>query len=228
MGVVRSSHTIGEFEITPLTNGRFKENCYVVVHRASGDCLVVDPGSEEDFLQEHLSSRGQRPQKLFLTHGHFDHLGAVDALMKRFDVACEAHALEERLVRQAAIYAFRFAREALRVPRGLTFFTAETPLDWNGRAVDVFPTPGHTSGSVALTVGGAFVFTGDTLFHERIGPTTYPESDPQAIVSSVASLLEWLPPECVVFPGHGRPWTIGAARTWWQALHGPPPAQDIF
>jgi glyoxylase-like metal-dependent hydrolase (beta-lactamase superfamily II) len=93
--------------------------------------------------------------------------------------------------------------------------------------VDVLSTPGHTAGSVALSIGGAFVFTGDTLFRERIGPTTYPESDPAAISASVASLLEVLPARCVIFPGHGRPWTIGAAQRWWSDLRGPAPALTI-
>jgi len=228
MGVVHPAQPIGEFEITPITNGRFKENCYVVAH-AGGDCVVVDPGSEAAFLQEHLDARGLRPQKVLLTHGHFDHLGAVEALMTRFGIACEVSALEERLVRQAGTYAYRFGRDALRVPRGLTYFPAgATALDWNGRTVDVLAAPGHTAGSVALAFGGAFAFTGDTLFRERIGPTTYPESDAQAILASVAGLIERLPDACVVFPGHGKPWTIGEARNWWRALTGPAPAQAIF
>ena len=228
MGIVRPARTISEFEITPLTNGRFKENCYVVEHRPSRDCLVVDPGSEDAFLEQELERRGLRPQKLVLTHGHFDHVGAVDALMRRFGIPCEVHANEERLVRQAGTYAYRFAREPLRVPRGLTFFSGAEPLDWNGRAIEVLPTPGHTTGSVSLALGGAFVFTGDTLFHEQIGPTTYPESDPAALTASIGALVDALPPECVVFPGHGRPWSVGAARTWWRALHGPAPSRAIF
>jgi glyoxylase-like metal-dependent hydrolase (beta-lactamase superfamily II) len=228
MGVTRPAATIGEFEVTPLTNGKFKENCYLVVHQRSGDCVVVDPGSEAEFLVGELDARGLRPQKLLLTHGHFDHIGAVDALMTRYAIACEVHVREERLVRQAGTYAFRFAREPLRVPRGLTFFNGDEPLGWNGRAIDVIPTPGHTSGSVALALGGAFVFTGDTLFRERIGPTTYPESDPEAILLSVRALLEALPAQCVIFPGHGRPWTIGDAQAWWRDLRGPAPAQAIF
>jgi glyoxylase-like metal-dependent hydrolase (beta-lactamase superfamily II) len=228
MGVVRPSQTISGFEITPLTNGTFKENCYVVVHLASNDCLLIDPGAEAPFLQEHLDARGLAPQKIVLTHGHFDHVGAVDALMERFGIACEVHANEQRLVRQAATYAFRFSREPLRVPRRLTFFSTGSALDWNGRSIDVLEAPGHTAGSVALSLGGAFVFTGDALFHEKIGPTTYPESDPAAMQRSVANLLDSLPDDCVIFPGHGRPWSIGAARIWWNALRGPAPAQVIF
>jgi glyoxylase-like metal-dependent hydrolase (beta-lactamase superfamily II) len=228
MAVVRATVTIGEFDVATIPTGTFKENCYVVTHRGSGDCLVVDPGSEAAFLEEHLASRGLTPQKIVLTHGHFDHLGAVDALMKRFGITCEAHVLEERLVRQAATYAFRFERgAALRVPRGLTYFTGESSLSWNGRPVDVLPTPGHTAGSVALALGRAFVFTGDTLFREFVGPTTYPESDPAAIVASVALLLETLPDACVIFPGHGKPWTIGAARRWWAGVQGSAPALTI-
>jgi glyoxylase-like metal-dependent hydrolase (beta-lactamase superfamily II) len=228
MAVIRPAVTVGEFEIATIATGTFKENCYVVTHPGSGDCLVVDPGAEEAFLDAYLASRNVTPQKIVLTHGHFDHLGAADALMQRYGIPCEAHANEERLVRQAATYAFRFERgAALRVPRGLTYFTGESSLSWNGRPVDVLPTPGHTAGSVALVLGGAFVFTGDTLFHEYVGPTTYPESDPAAIVASVALLLDTLADACVIFPGHGKPWTIGAARAWWADVHESAPALTI-
>lgn len=228
MPVAHAAERVGDYEIAALTTGRFKENCYIVSH-AGGDCVVIDPGSDEAFLHERLDAGGLRPQKILLTHGHFDHLGAVEGLMKRYGIVCQVHAAEERLVRQAGTYAFRFAREALRVPRGLTFFAAGVEaLDWADRTVEVIPTPGHTAGSVALAVDRAFVFTGDTLFRERIGPTTYPESDPEAIVSSVARLLERLPDTCVIFPGHGRPWTVGAARAWWRGLTGPAEARAIF
>ncbi|GAC1658494.1 MAG: MBL fold metallo-hydrolase [Candidatus Elarobacter sp.] len=228
MGVVRPAHTVADFKIATLSNGKFKENCYVVRQLGSNDCLIVDPGGEPEFVQEQLDVLGVAPQKIVLTHGHFDHVGAVDALMKRYGIACEVHAREERLVRQAATYAFRFGGGALRVPRGLTFFNGDAPLDWNGRAIDVLPTPGHTAGSVALALGGALVFTGDTLFHEHVGPTNYPESEPAAIAASVAGLLARLPDACVVFPGHGRPWTIGAARAWWESLGEPAPSFALF
>jgi hydroxyacylglutathione hydrolase len=228
MGVVRPPHFVGGFEIATLTNGKFKENCYVVRHAATGDCLVVDPGGEPEFILEQLDAAGLRPQRILLTHGHFDHLGAVDALMKRYSIPCEAHVREQRLVRQAATYAFRFGAGALAVPRGLTYFDGAAPLDWNGRPVEVLLTPGHTAGSVALALGRAFVFTGDTLFHEHVGPTNYPESDPAAIPVSVAALLGRLPDDCVVFPGHGRPWTIGAARAWWTSLPEPAPSLALF
>ena len=228
MAVVRAPVTVGEYEIATIANGTFKENCYVIAHPATGDCLVIDPGAEEPFLAEHLGARGLTPQKIVLTHGHFDHLGAVDALMQRYGIPCEVHAREERLVRQAATYAFRFERgAALRVPRGLTYFTDESHLRWNGRPIGVLPTPGHTAGSVAFVLGGACAFTGDTLFREYVGPTTYPESDPAAILASVALLLDTLADDCALFPGHGKPWTIGEARAWWAGVQGAAPALTI-
>jgi hydroxyacylglutathione hydrolase len=228
MGVVRPPHAIGDFEIATLSNGKFKENCYLVRHVPSNDCLVVDPGAEPEFVEEQLAARALQPQKIVLTHGHFDHLGAVESLMTRYQIPCDVHALEERLVRQAGTYAFRFGGGALRVPRGLTFFRDVAALDWNGRPIDVLPAPGHTSGSVVLSIAGAFVFTGDTLFHEHVGPTNYPESDPAALLTSVATLLAAFPAECVIFPGHGRPWTIGAARIWWEDLPEAAPALALF
>jgi hydroxyacylglutathione hydrolase len=228
VGTIRPSQRVGTYEITALTTGRFKENAYVVV--ATGDCLLVDPGAEPEFIESFLRLHALTPQRIVLTHGHFDHLGAVSTLMTQFSIPCAAHRLEERLVRQAATYAFRFDRggAAVTVPRGLAFFDGTSDLDWNGRSIGVLAMPGHTAGSVALVLDGAAAFVGDTLFYERIGPTTYPESDPAAIDISVATLLDTLPSPCIIFPGHGKPWSVERARIWWSNLPGAPPSLSIF
>lgn len=228
MGVVRQTVTVSDFRVTTLSNSVFKQNSYVVVHEPSGTALMVDPGMEESFLLHHLEASDIKLDRILLTHGHFDHVGSAETIGRRFGITAEIHQNEERLVRQASTYAFRFARVALRSPRGLHFFSPDTArLQWNSVPVDVLATPGHTSGSVSYSFEAKFVFTGDTLFHSHVGPTNYPESNPVALKQSIAELTR-LPDECLVFPGHGRPWTIGEARAWWTSLEGPAPSYFIF
>ncbi len=229
MGVVRPTLTFGELHVTSLTNSVFKQNCYVVVDSSTGSTLMIDPGMEEPFLVEYLETQKLKLDRILLTHGHFDHVGSAETIGKRFEVVGQIHASEERLVRQASIYAYRFAKVGLRSPRGLTFLPAEaTTVTWGAWEVQVIPTPGHTSGSVCYAIDGKFVFTGDTLFHSHVGPTNYPESDKAALRASISGLLAALPDECVILPGHGRPWTIGEAKTWWAGLEGPAPDYFIF
>ena len=229
MAVVRAPVTIGEFEIATISNGTFKENCYVVSHVASGDCLVIDPGSEEAFLAQHLAARGLTPQKIVLTHGHFDHLGAVDALMKRYGIACEVHARDERLVRQAATYAFRFERgAALRVPRGLTYFTDDVQPALE-RAPDRRAADAGTHGRQrragarrARSCSPATRCSVNTSGRRRTRRAIRRRSSRRSACCSIRSA-----DDCVVFPGHGKPWTIGEARAWWADVHGAAPTFAI-
>jgi glyoxylase-like metal-dependent hydrolase (beta-lactamase superfamily II) len=89
-------------------------------------------------------------------------------------------------------------------------------------------TPGHTFGGVSFSVGGRCVFSGDTLFWEAVGPSHYPESEPARMASSVEQILSCCPPSALIFPGHGKPWTVADARDWWAAHRDNPPKLSLF
>jgi glyoxylase-like metal-dependent hydrolase (beta-lactamase superfamily II) len=213
---------IGPFGVTTLVNGEYRQNSYVVIHRPTRSAVVIDPGSREDEIAATVD--GADVAAILLTHGHFDHLGAAHALGERWALPSRAHAREIKLIRQAPLYALRFVRKAIRAPRVEPL--AET-LDWAGGAVGIIETPGHTEGSVCFALPG-MLFTGDVLLREHIGPTFYPGSDSAELTRSVHDLLARdLADDCVIFPGHGRPWTLREARAWWRTLSGPPPSYAI-
>jgi glyoxylase-like metal-dependent hydrolase (beta-lactamase superfamily II) len=214
---------IGPFDVTTLVNGEYRQNGYVVAHRASDSAVIIDPGSREDDIVAAVGSSSVAA--ILLTHGHFDHLGAAHALGERFGLASRAHQRETKLIRQAPLYALRFVRKAIRAPKVEPL--ANGSLDWPGGTVGVIETPGHTEGGVCYTLPG-MLFTGDVLLRGHIGPAFYPGSDREELTRSVASLLaRSLPDDCVVFAGHGRPWTLREARDWWRTLDGPPPSYAI-
>jgi hydroxyacylglutathione hydrolase len=214
---------IGPFAVTTLVNGEYRQNSYVVIHRPTHSAIVIDPGSRAEDIVAVVD--GTEPAAILLTHGHFDHLGAAHALGERWSLPSRAHAREVKLIRQAPLYALRFVRKAIRAPRIEPLEAAV--LDWAGVAVGIIETPGHTEGSVCYALPG-MLFTGDVLLREHIGPTFYPGSDSTTLTRSVDDLLARdLADDCVIFPGHGRPWTLREARAWWRALSGPPPAYAI-
>lgn len=228
MGLHFSHLDTRKYRVHTLQTGSFKENCYVVVSRESGDAVIIDPGSEADYLKDKIDSLGVNIAMVLLTHGHFDHIGAVENLANYYGVLVHAHHLEKALIRQAGIYAYRFSRERLLPPVSIKYYEEFGDLSWPGGVVTIFPCPGHTAGCVSYVFESEMVFTGDTLFNGYIGPSNYPTSNHSDLLNSVDALLDSLPNDCVIFPGHGRPWVAKEASIWWRGLSDDPPQFHLF
>lgn len=211
---------LGGFTVTTLsTSQRWRENCYIVRHEGSGQQVIVDPGGSADEIASLVLQLGGQLQHILLTHAHHDHVGAVTALRRCFNVPCHLHEHDSRLLRHAPVYALRFAGERIEPAEGVSMFNAGPGLRLGDAAIGVLHTPGHTAGSVCYSFP-TFAFTGDTLLYQRVGRTDLPGGDAEILASSVGYLLDSLPEDSVLFPGHGRPWMVGEARAWWRKLDG--------
>ncbi len=228
MATLRPKQLFGDIEVHTLTVGLHKANCYLLIHAEKKDAIVVDPGFEPDCIREQLAAAGATPSRILLTHGHFDHVGAVDALVESYGVPCLCDAREARLVRQASTYAFRFGRTSLRPPQKVTFIDTLQPLNWHGHTIHALPTPGHTQGSLSFSVGELCIFSGDTLFREAVGPSHYPESNSAQLIESVDLLVEGMAQSAAIFPGHGKPWSAPEAKAWWKTHRCNPPSFSLF
>ena len=228
MGLHFSSLALNNYEVHTLQTGSFKENCYLVINRYDKDAVIIDPGAEAEFLKTEIDFLGVNITMILLTHGHFDHLGAVENLGSYYGVLVHAHKLEKRLIRQAGIYAYRFNRERLLPPLNITYYEECQDLYWSGGTISIAPCPGHTAGCVSYIFESKMVFTGDTLFNEYIGPSNYPTSNYPDLINSVDSLLTNLPNDCVIFPGHGKPWVVKDAVMWWSRISNNPPQFHLF
>ena len=190
-------------------NGRWKENCYIVANE-SGDAFVVDPGSQAEELLSLISTKGWRVHAIVNTHGHFDHIGAVAALMEQKGVPFLLHRGDQRLLERANLFRMVFeARDPVRIPT-ITTDIASLPesFDLGPFRLSWFATPGHTEGSVCLQVDN-YLFSGDTLMQNAIGRTDLPGGDREKLLASVRGLSA-LPGETVVCGGHGPRTTIAA------------------
>ena len=192
-----------------IVTGPLKENCYVVDDE-SWNAIVIDPGGEAEAIIRHVSSKSLRVTAVVNTHGHYDHVGAVEEIKVAFGAPFYMHSRDERLMKNANLYSYFFgSREQIRIPR-IDFVLDEVKqLDFGGLGVQVIETPGHTPGGVSLLIGEC-LFTGDTLFKDRIGRTDLPGGDLSALRRSI-ELLSKYPPETVIFPGHGETGLLGQA-----------------
>lgn len=184
--------------------GPIRTNCWLVGDDASGPLLVIDPGAEDERV---LATIAGRPvAAIVLTHGHFDHAGAVRALVAATGAPFAIHAADAGRVTSAlenGSVSFGVPASAPAPDRLLTEgdCVRAGELDFT-----VLHLPGHTPGGVAL-LGGGHLFSGDTLFAGTMGRTDLPGGDSAAMRASAARLVT-LPPDTRVHPGHGRETTI--------------------
>jgi hydroxyacylglutathione hydrolase len=211
----------GAYRIDMIKTGRWRENSYIVRHTPSNDLILIDPGGEEEAILELVESHGATPKLVLLTHGHFDHVGALDSVCRRYDLPFYIHSHDHRLLRRAPLYAMSFERRILTIPKGYAAVDGAA-LEWSGDPVECIHTPGHTNGSVCYHWNG-LCFTGDTLLNKMVGRTDLPGSDGEDLRPSIDRLLDAMSPETILFPGHGGPWPVSKARDWWREKRDNPP-----
>lgn len=227
MKLVRHTLSVGPWRVETFVNGRFRQNCHLVIHETARRAVVIDPGGEADAIAAVIEQETEGLDAILLTHGHFDHVGGVDALAERFNLRARAHVGDKTLVRQASIYASRLSKQSMRPPVKIDYFDDAPEMTLAGEAWKTHLTPGHTNGCVCFETRN-LLFVGDVVFFKSIPPATYPGSDGEQIRRAITSVLAAADPSCMIFSGHGRAWTVAAAGEWWNGLTEPPPAMDVF
>lgn len=189
--------------------GMNQANCYIVMDQEKA--LVIDPGDEADLLDALIQSLGVQVQGILLTHAHFDHIGAVDALIKKFGVNVYVNAAEfEFLANSMKNGSSSFGLPAVTM-KAQPVELKEGKQEIGSFTVTAYYAPGHSAGSTILEIGDN-LFTGDVLFQNSIGRTDLPTGSVQDMKDSL-NFLKSLTKDYIVYPGHGPSTTLNYEKT---------------
>jgi glyoxylase-like metal-dependent hydrolase (beta-lactamase superfamily II) len=192
-----------------LVTGELGTNCWLVGDTDGGPALVLDPAGSPERVTTSLGGRGV--SAIVLTHGHFDHLGAVGELVSSSGAPLMVHALDAPCITDAAENGAAFFGFDLAAPAADTLLDEGDVVRAGALAFEVLHTPGHTPGGICL-LGHGHLFSGDTLFSGSVGRTDLPGGDGRTLKRSLDEKLAQLPDETVVHPGHGPDTTIARER----------------
>lgn len=200
-------------KVAYLTVGPVGENTFLAINEQTAEALLIDPGDEPDAIEQAIEDSGASVKAILITHTHFDHVGAVAPMARRTGAEVWVPKLEREVLADINAY--------LRFPGIGPFesYRAEHEveggerLELAGFQIDVIFTPGHSPGHVSYSIPEhKALFSGDVLFQGSVGRTDLPGGDTQTLLGSIERLIDALPGETTVFPGHMGLTTLEAER----------------
>lgn len=198
--------------ILTLVTNPFQVNTYIIFN-SEKKSVIIDPAcsnqQERNYFIEEIEKLGLQPEKILLTHGHIDHIVGVEFMKQFYNIPVYAHKHTELFISKAEESAYLFGFEFNSKPSIDYFLEHGDNIGIENINFSVFHTPGHASGSLCFYEKNQnVVFTGDVLFMQSIGRTDLPTGDMDTLIFHIKEFLLNLPPNTIVYPGHGPSTTI--------------------
>lgn len=189
-------------DIVRTPQGLYKTNCYII--KDKGQALIIDPGFHGAHIMKEVGDT--ELVGIIITHGHADHICAVDAIVKVYDIPVYMHPKDDELLRvkrrMPSSYKERFVAPYLPLREG--------NLSVGSFELMIWETPGHSAGSVCIAYKKA-LFTGDTLFNGTIGRVKTFNGNAEDMQRTLKKLVE-LDSSYIIYPGHGSSSSLGIER----------------
>jgi hydroxyacylglutathione hydrolase len=200
-------------DVRMFTVGPVQENCFLFRRERSDRALIVDPGEEAPRILGAVEQLGVSVEAILVTHCHFDHIGAVAPVAKATGAPVYVSEIERGVLADIMSYVpVQGFGPYESYEADHTLEGGET-LELAGFEIDVLFTPGHSPGHLTYSVPEAqAIFSGDVLFQSSVGRTDLPGGDWSTLLASIGRLVDALPADTVVYPGHMGVTKLGVER----------------
>src|SRR4051812_33050166 len=200
-------------DVRMLTVGLVQENCFVLRGDGADSALIVDPGEEAPRILAAVEELGVKVEAILLTHTHFDHVGAVAPVAEATGAPVYVSEIERPVLADIMSYVpFPGFGPYESYEADHTLKGGER-LELAGLEIDVLFTPGHSPGHLTYSIPGQrAMFSGDVLFQGSVGRVDLPGGDWETLIGSIGTLVESLPEDTTVYPGHMGITSLGAER----------------
>ena len=203
---------MGDFDIHVSVLGPISTNCYFIVNTKTRETVVVDPGDRFRTVKRRIEEAEMRPVAVLLTHGHFDHFLAADAVRETYGVPVYAARAEMELMGEPSLSGGYRLKKPVSIQAD-KWLEGGDVIRLAGLEIKVMATPGHTAGSVCYYIESEkLLLSGDTLFCGGVGRTDFPTGSAEELERSIKERIFALPEETAVYPGHGESTTVGREK----------------
>lgn len=191
--------------------GSYLSNCYIVGSNTTKEAAIIDPGGSFGKIEKGLNELNLIPKIIILTHGHGDHIAAVNDFIEKYQTKVYVHKDDAEMIMDANLNLSRYVT-------GKNISITPDVLLNDGDIVslgdlnfEIIHTPGHTRGGICIKIEN-IMFTGDTLFNKSIGRTDFEGGSFDEIISSITNKIFSYDENTVIYPGHNSPSTIKSEK----------------
>ncbi len=204
----------GQLKVAVVAVTPFQQNCSILWCERTKKAAIVDPGGEADKIRNAIAHFGVTPEKILITHGHLDHVGAAAEIAAHFGVPVEGpHEADKPVLASVEAQAVRFGVSDCKTVTPDRWLNEGDTVSFGEITMDVLHVPGHAPGHVVFVhPASEFAVVGDTLFRGSVGRTDLPMGDHDQLISQIKAKLLPLGDDFAILPGHGPASTIGQER----------------
>jgi hydroxyacylglutathione hydrolase len=202
---------VKSFEFSPI-----QENTYILYNEFN-DCIIIDPGcyydAEKDQMVAFLAENKLKPSMLINTHCHLDHVFGNKFIAEKYNLTLQMHENEKPVLAFASTSGLMYNLPFDNYEGNFIYLNQGDTIKLGNDELQILLTPGHSPGSLSFySAKNSFVISGDVLFKNSIGRSDLPGGNHEQLIKSIKEKLLVLPPETIVYSGHGPETTIGEEK----------------